>query len=347
MPTIVIDPGHGGSDPGAVNGNRFESHDNLRMALAVGAILSRCPGYRVIYTRTDDRFVSLTDRNRISNNANADAFVSIHRNASVNPAANGVENYVRVGANARARRLANNTLNNIVRIGVQRNRGLFERDFQVLRLTNAPAQLLELGFISNAEDNRLFDQNFNAYAQAIANGIIQEFGGCNQTTPPISPPTNQTTTPPTTGPNCPSRPDETVRAIQRRLNREFGQSLAEDGILGPLTRRALVRAYQMQLNTLNGCRTNTPTPPVTAPCLVTDGIFGPMTRAATRLVRQGDRGNLVWILQSALYFNCFRTNPDGIFGPLTAQTVRNFQTFRGLSVDGIAGPNTFQALLQA
>jgi len=193
MATIVLDPGHGGSDPGAVNGTRLEKDDNLRMALAVGQILAR-NGHRVIYTRSDDRFVSLNDRNRISNNANADAFVSIHRNASVNPSANGVETYVRVNPTPIALRLATNVLGNVVRAGVQSNRGIHQRDFQVLRFTNAPAQLLELGFISNTEDNRLFDINFEAYANAIAQGVMQEFG-TGSTTPPIVPPVQP---PPTT-----------------------------------------------------------------------------------------------------------------------------------------------------
>jgi len=337
MATIVLDPGHGGTDPGAVNGTRLEKDDNLRMALAVGQILAQ-NGHRVVYTRSDDRFVSLNDRNRISNNTNTDAFVSIHRNSSTSPTPNGVETYVRVNPTPIALRLATNVLGNVVRAGVHSNRGIHQRDFQVLRFTNAPAQLLELGFISNSEDNRLFDVNFDAYANAIAQGIMQEFG-TRVVAPPITPPRLPASAPnvapfPHPTPRSPIGRDEGVLSIQRRLNRDFGQMLAEDGLLGPLTRRALVRAYQIQLNNEFGAG------------LATDGTFGPLTRAATRLVRQGDRGNLVWILQAALWFHGFRTNLDGIFGPNTNQMVRAFQTSRWLAVDGIAGPNTFEALLR-
>ena len=99
--TIVLDAGHGGYDNGAVSGTRREKDDNLRMALAVGNLLRGC-GFNVIYTRSTDVFVPLIERANISNRANADLFVSFHRNASTNPAANGVENWVHTNASAKS-----------------------------------------------------------------------------------------------------------------------------------------------------------------------------------------------------------------------------------------------------
>jgi len=193
----------------------------------------------------------------------------------------------------------------------------------VLRHTNAPANLLELGFISNAEDNRLFDTRFNEYAAAIANGIARTF---NRTCVPI-------VTPP---PPPPPPPGEeyrrNVRAIQERLNAQYGAGLVVDGVWGPASNRALIRAYQMELNRMFGAG------------LVTDGIWGPRTRAATRNVRIGDRSNIVWIMQAALYINGFPTTPDGIFGSQTNAALLNFQRAKGLAVDGIAGANTFEQL---
>ena len=322
MATIVLDAGHGGYDNGAVNGNRREKDDNLRLALAVGNLLKGC-GFDVIYTRSTDVFVPLLERSRISNNANADLFVSLHRNSSTIPTANGVENWVYTNPSSTAVASANYVLDRVVAAGVQSNRGIRYGNFSVLRETRAPAMLLELGFISNAEDNRLFDTRFDAYAAAIANGIARTFGTtCVSTPQPPVPPA------PPTAPEY----AQNVRNIQSTLNTRYGAGLTVDGIWGPLSNRALIRAFQTELNRMFGAG------------LVVDGIWGPRTRAATRNVRLGDRNNLVWILQAGLYVNGFPTVPDGIFGSHTDITLRNFQRANNLAIDGIAGPNTFERL---
>lgn len=78
-----------------------------------------------------------------------------------------------------------------------------------------------------------------------------------------------------------------------------------------------------------------------------DGIWGPKTRRAVPNLRERNRGNLVKLLQAGLYVNGFDPGGiDGIFGPKTAAAVRSLQSARGLAVDGIAGPFTFQALFQ-
>ena len=169
--TVVLDAGHGGSDPGAVFGTRREKDDNLRLALAVRQLL-QAQGINVIMTRSNDIFVSLTQRSNISNSNNANLFVSIHRNSSVNNTANGVENYIFTTAGATTAYNAHMALNEIADVGVQNNRGVIRASFSVLRNTNAPAMLLEMGFITNATDNILFDQHLAAYANAIAKGII-------------------------------------------------------------------------------------------------------------------------------------------------------------------------------
>jgi len=329
MPTVVLDAGHGGYDFGAVNGARFEKNDNLRMALEVGRLLTAC-GFRVIQTRTTDVFVPLFERANISNRANADAFVSFHRNGSTNPSANGFENWVHTSASRRAVELANYILDRVRAVGIQSNRGIKYGNFLVLRETRAPAVLIENGFITNAEDNRLFDQNFTLYAQAIANGIARLFDRtCVTVGPPIQPPPPGALPP---GAPSPEAYRRQVQAIQTRLNQQYGQNLTADGIWGPLSNRAMIRAYQTELNRMFGAG------------LVVDGVWGPRTRAATRVVRLGDRNNLVWILQSMLYVYGFPTTPDGIFGPNTDFTLRNYQRANGLTIDGLAGPNTFESL---
>jgi len=174
--TIVIDAGHGGTNPGAVAYGRREADDTLRLAKEVQRILLE-KGQRVIMTRDGDYDVPLDERSAISNSNNADIFVSIHRDASSNPAANGVSNYIFNTAPSLNVRYAMNVLGDIVDAGVQSNQGVFRENFAVLRNTTAPAMLLEMGFITNPLDNQLFDQNLTAYAAAIAEGVLQSFYG--------------------------------------------------------------------------------------------------------------------------------------------------------------------------
>ena len=176
MKTIVIDAGHGGADPGAVSGNRLEKDDNLRMALAVRDRLVRA-GQKVILTRDRDIYVPLLDRSAVSNDNNAALFISLHRNYSSLPALNGWENYVQISSPLVNFEYAANVLKECVNVGVQLNLGVKQEDYSVLRNTEAPAQLLEMGFIGNWIDNTIFDNNFGKYADAMARGILISLEG--------------------------------------------------------------------------------------------------------------------------------------------------------------------------
>src|SRR5690606_35707544 len=92
--TVVIDPGHGGKDPGA-RGVTGEVEKNITLAVSklVAESLSRDPNIRVVLTRTDDTYVSLEERTAIANANGADLFVSVHANASENPQLAGIETY--------------------------------------------------------------------------------------------------------------------------------------------------------------------------------------------------------------------------------------------------------------
>ncbi len=171
MATVVLDAGHGGSDFGATYLGRMEKDDNLRLTLAVGRILENA-GVNVIYTRTGDVYESPAEKAAIGNAADADYFVSIHRNSS--PYDNqytGIESlvYDKYGA---AARMAENINQQLVNVGYV-NQGVNERkNLAVLRRTNMPAVLVEAGFINTDRDNMLFDSRFNETAQAIADGIL-------------------------------------------------------------------------------------------------------------------------------------------------------------------------------
>lgn len=122
--------------------------------------------------------------------------------------------------------------------------------------------------------------------------------------------------------------NSSIKAVQSWLNSFVNAGLDVDGVRGPLTKRALVRAWQKVVGTAQ------------------DGIFGPKTRAATPVLKRGARGNAVKVLQGALICLGYDTGGfDGIFGGKTDSAVRAFQRAHGLSVDGQAGKNTFAALL--
>ena len=170
---ICIDPAHGGKDPGAVNGSKYESVATLDIAFKVGAELER-NGYEVVYTRTNDKHITLAERCAISNNKGANAFISIHLNASTNRNAHGIEtwHYYKVGDNTKE--LANNIQNNLIKSTSAKNRGVKTTEtLYVLKHTIAPAVLVECGFISNHEESELlFDDDYqNKIANAIVKGV--------------------------------------------------------------------------------------------------------------------------------------------------------------------------------
>lgn len=95
LSTVVIDAGHGGKDPGCTWGNHTEKELNLKIALAFGAMIEDAyPDVKVIYTRSDDRFVELHTRGDIANKAGADLFISIHTDAVGNNEAHGSSTYI-------------------------------------------------------------------------------------------------------------------------------------------------------------------------------------------------------------------------------------------------------------
>lgn len=179
---IVIDPGHGGEDFGATYKGRMEKNDNLNLALAVGQILEN-NGVDVVYTRTTDVYNTPFEKATMANNANADFFVSLHRNALPTPnTGTGVETLVFDDSGIKAE-MARNINSELADLGFQ-NRGVIELpNLVVLKRTKMPALLVEAGFINNDMDNEKFDEEFGNIAVAIANGILNtlDMGQLEQT----------------------------------------------------------------------------------------------------------------------------------------------------------------------
>ena len=177
---VCIDPGHGDTDGGTANADntRLEKDDNLRIALLVRKYLEEY-GATVVMTRSDDTFVELEERCTIANDAKADMYVSLHRN-SYDGDIRGVEIWVHNKEPKEDTVLAQNIMSRLSEAGISENRGVQYGyvgipgdNYYVNADTKMPSCLVELGFITDETDNRLFDKNIDAYAKAVAEGIIQ------------------------------------------------------------------------------------------------------------------------------------------------------------------------------
>ncbi|WP_163071212.1 N-acetylmuramoyl-L-alanine amidase, partial [Priestia flexa] len=169
---IVIDPGHGGHDPGAVGQDELEKNLALRTAKLVAAQVESAGG-TVLFTRSDDTFISLDGRTKISNASEADAFVSIHYNAG-SSSATGIETYY---YSARDQELAKYIQESMVQHTNMRDRGAQQANFYVLKHNNKRSVLVELGFVSNpSEEDRIATEQYQQQvSRGIAEGISRYF----------------------------------------------------------------------------------------------------------------------------------------------------------------------------
>lgn len=175
QPTIIIDAGHGGFDNGASFEGRLEKDDTLRLALEVGQRLEMA-GFPVVFTRTADVYQRPIDKATIANQSGGDFFVSIHRNSSATPNQySGVQTLVYNDTGIPAE-MARNINAQLESVGFNNINVEERKDLAVLRRTSMPAILIEAGFINSDEDNRIFDENFDAMANAIATGIENTVG---------------------------------------------------------------------------------------------------------------------------------------------------------------------------
>ena len=201
--TVVLDPGHGGKDPGTQGGGYKEKDLVLDIALRVKAHLAAA-GIRVVLTRDADRFWELTDRPYLAARGGGDAFVSIHLNSAAARTVQGVETFVTAAENfpptaeskttGRYPAVPNNQFNHsnmllgsqIQRalVGVTRadDRGLKHARFVVLRNSAMPAALVECGFLSNAQEaQKLATPSYReSVALGIAQGILNYFALVNR-----------------------------------------------------------------------------------------------------------------------------------------------------------------------
>lgn len=175
---IVIDAGHGGSDPGASRNGAVEKNIVLDVSKRVEAKL-KAAGANVLMTRKTDVFPSLQDRVDFARQNYAEVFVSVHVNAFSNSTAKGSEVfYNSQNANAvESKYLALDIQNKIVQYADMHYRRVADGNYHVIRNQDIPAVLVELGFLTHAPDFAKLTSSayLDKYAQAIYDGLIEYY----------------------------------------------------------------------------------------------------------------------------------------------------------------------------
>ena len=189
--TVVIDPGHGGKDPGAKGLKAKEKDLALQVAKRLSILLKKA-GYEVVMTRNRDVYLTLGERPAVAEKFKGDIFISIHCNATTNTTTKGIETFIYTpegtkstyGGKISGHEKGNIYNKNNTRLGYEiqkklllmnsTDRGLKHSRFKVLRLSPIPAVLVELGFVSSpTEEKNLMTPNYQyLLAYRIAQGII-------------------------------------------------------------------------------------------------------------------------------------------------------------------------------
>ncbi|MFJ7700575.1 N-acetylmuramoyl-L-alanine amidase [Lysinibacillus fusiformis] len=176
---IIIDPGHGGKDPGTVVGTIEEKNIVLKVSTLVTQKLEAA-GANVLMTRTEDTYPTREGRVDFSHGNYGEIFVSIHANYANNTAAQGTETYYAKTLGDVYEEdidLATFVNNQIVKNVNMKDRKVKEMKYVVIANTNIPAILVELGFLSNSEDRAKLtdDQYVELFAESIYKGILEYY----------------------------------------------------------------------------------------------------------------------------------------------------------------------------
>lgn len=176
---ICIDPGHGGIDGGSGDANTFyEKDDNIKMAKALKGELEKL-GITVFLTRENDEFLNLETRTKKANSVNPDLIISLHRNEyTSDPSVRGFEAWVHSSKPKDSTSAATKIQEALVKAGISRDRGVKygaqsspTDDYYVNNHSIGPSCLLEMGFMTNVEDNNTFRNKTQEIAKAMAKAI--------------------------------------------------------------------------------------------------------------------------------------------------------------------------------
>jgi len=173
---IMIDPGHGGHDPGTTGvSGREEREVNLNIALKLYEVLREDTRFDVRLTRSDDTFVELEDRSAMANEWQADALLSLHGNSFTDGTVSGTETYYE---HENGRTLAEAVHGAVVEAMGFEDRGVRENRLKVLSLSEVPAALVEVGYLTNGQQEAVLtgEEGAQRAALAIADGLKRYFG---------------------------------------------------------------------------------------------------------------------------------------------------------------------------
>lgn len=179
---VVIDPGHGGYDPGHFSESHFlqtEKELNLKIALFLGGYIEKyLQNVKVVYTRTTDVYPTLDERVVIANSANADYFLSIHCNGNDRKSVHGTESHVHSMGLSKSVRLARTIEEQFSQRAGRKSRGVkdekdLQHSLQVLKFTNMTGVLIECGFLTNEKEAAYL--NTTNGQEVIASAIFRGF----------------------------------------------------------------------------------------------------------------------------------------------------------------------------
>lgn len=315
--------GHSAKAPGASHFIDEYTEDRRVVAALITELENR--GYSVVNASNEEPTQSreLAAEVNTANASGAGLFCAIHFNAeSITDGVRGSECWYYTGSSAKS--LAVKVAQNVSSVlGLPCRGAKASTSLYVLRHTSMPSILVEVCFVDAKGDvNAYQNKGVNAVAAAIADAIAGTSYGITNNVAPAAPSVSITYA------------NGNIAEVQRWCNSNYNYSQEADGINGPNTKKGLVIAYQTELNKQFGAG------------LSVDGIFGSKTKAATVNVRYGAQGNITRVLQGALICLGYSTNGfDGLFYGGTQGAVKAYQRAKGLSVDGIAGKNTFAGLL--
>lgn len=176
---VIIDAGHGGSDGGTVSGKIIEKDINLSVALKLKTILED-NNIEVILTRNSDEKMSLAQRTSVANDSNADFFISLHCNYYEDDAQiAGLECYYNSPDATESKAYAESIIHAVSLSNDVKTRDAKTENYYVLRNTQIPAVLVEMGFLSNySESQKLLNNDYQEIlAQRMAEGIFNKIKG--------------------------------------------------------------------------------------------------------------------------------------------------------------------------
>lgn len=172
---IVVDPGHGGSDPGA-QGNGIREKDIVLDVSHLLRLQLQKAGADVVMTRDTDIFITLDQRVAKAHEVHADSFISIHANSFTNPATHGTETFWNATYQSKeSKELAEKIQKHLLQSLQTNDRGAKQANFRVITTTTIPSALVELGFLSNpTEAAKMKTDKFKQdAAEAILKGVIE------------------------------------------------------------------------------------------------------------------------------------------------------------------------------